>query len=177
MRRWVPADREPFAALNADPEVMRHFPSTLTPAESDALVDRFEQHFEQHGFGLWALEVLDSGELVGFTGLQVPRFHVPWMDARAQPVVEVGWRLARSAWGHGYATEAGRASLDHAFSVLALPEVVSFTTTGNLLSQAVMRRLGMGLLTTYDHPVPGRDPLPSVAYLLTARDAGGHRPG
>ena len=177
MRRWTAADREPFAALNADPLVMEHFPSTLTRAESDALVDRFEAHLDEHGFGMWALEVLHTGRLVGFTGLQVPRFHVGWMDERPQPVVEVGWRLARTAWGHGYATEAGRASVDHAFLSLTLPEVVAVTTTGNLRSQAVMRRLGMVPFTTYDHPVRGRPPLPSVAYLLTARDAARHRSG
>lgn len=177
MRRWSGTDRAPFAELNADPAVMEHFPATLTPSESDALVDRFEAHFEEHGFGMWALETRDTGELVGFTGLQVPRFRVTWMEDRAQPVVEVGWRLARAAWGRGYATEAGRASLDHAFAALALPEVVSFTTVGNLRSQAVMQRLGMVRLTGYDHPVAGREPVPSVAYLRTARDVADHRPG
>ena len=175
MRRWTMADREPFAALNADPAVMEHFPSTLTRVESDALVDRFEAHLDEHGVGMWALEILATGELAGFTGLQLPRFRVAWMEARPQPVVEVGWRLARGVWGRGYATEAGRAAVDHGLVSMALPEVVAVTTTGNLRSQAVMRRLGMVLLRTYDHPVEGHAPLPSVAYLLTARDAARHR--
>ena len=173
MRRWAPGDREPFAAMNADPVVMEHFPSLLTRGESDALVDRIEAGLEEHGFGLWALEVVDSGEFVGFTGLSVPGFRAPWMAARHQPVVEVGWRLARSAWGRGYATEAARAATEHAFHTLGLPEVVSFTTVGNARSQAVMRRLGMVRLATYDHPVQGRPPMPSVAFLLRAPGVGG----
>ena len=106
LRHWREEDREPFAEMNADPAVMEHFPARLTRAESDAFVDRVQQGFADHGFGLWAVEA--GGELVGFTGLSVPRFRVAWMDAREQPVVEVGWRLRRSAWGRGYATEAGR---------------------------------------------------------------------
>lgn len=165
LRGWRDEDRAPFAELNADPEVMAHLPGCLTPAASDAFVDRIERHFEEHGFGLWAVEA--DGEFLGFTGLAVPRFHVAWMDGRQQPVVEVAWRLRRSAWGHGYATEAGRASLQHAFADLGRREVVSFTVVGNTRSQAVMQRLGMRRLTTYDHPLPGRAPLLSVCYLAT----------
>jgi len=169
MRGWTAADREPFGSLNADPVVMEHFPAPLSRSESDALVARIEAGFVARGFGLWALELMDTGELVGFTGLTVPRFHVAWMDDRHQPVVEVGWRLARGAWGLGLATEAARAAVDFGFDEVGLPEIVSFTTVDNHRSQAVMRRLGMVRLTTYDHPVEGRDPLPSVAYLLPGR--------
>jgi ribosomal-protein-alanine N-acetyltransferase len=175
MRRWTAADRVPFAALNADPEVMEHFPAVLSRADSDALVDRIEAGFDERGFGLWALEVLDTGAFVGFAGLTVPRFRAPWMSRRPQPVVEVGWRLARHAWGRGYATEAARTALGHAFGTIGLPEVVSFTTVGNLRSQAVMRRIGMTRLTTYDHPVEGRAPLPSVCYVVTAAQAADRR--
>ena len=175
LRGWTDADRVPFAALNADPAVMEHFPATLSRPESDALVDRIETGFATHGFGLWAVEVVRTGELVGFTGLAVPRFHASWMDERHQPVVEVGWRLARSAWGHGYATEAAGRALSFGFEDAGLPEVVSFTVVGNLRSRAVMERLGMSRLTTYDHPVWTTDDgasLPSVAYLLTAEAFG-----
>jgi ribosomal-protein-alanine N-acetyltransferase len=164
LRGWTPGDRAPFAEMNADPEVMEHFPSALTRSASDAFVDRIEQHFADRGYGLWAVEA--DGALVGFTGLAVPRFHADWMDDREQPVLEVGWRLRRSAWGRGYATEAGRAALTFAFDVLGREEVVSFTVTGNARSRAVMERLGMRHLTAYDHPIEGGPSLPSVCYLL-----------
>lgn len=165
LRGWTESDRAPFALMNANPEVMEHFPAPLDRAGSDAFVDRIEAHFADHGFGLWAVEA--DGEFLGFTGLAVPRFHVDWMDQRGQPVVEVGWRLRRSAWGSGYATEAARAALDFAFDGLGRDEVVSFTVVENTRSRAVMERLGMRLLTTYDHPVEGGPSLPSVCYLLT----------
>lgn len=165
MRGWTDEDRPPFADLNADPEVMEHFPARLTRAESDALVDLIMRHFDQHGFGLWAVEAEEG--FIGFTGLAVPRFHVDWMDHRQQPVVEVGWRLRRSAWGRGYATEAARACLHYAFDELEREEVVSFTVMGNSRSRAVMERLGMRQIATYDHPIEGRAALPSVCYLLT----------
>jgi RimJ/RimL family protein N-acetyltransferase len=165
LRHWTEADREPFAALNADPVVMEHFPATLDRRQSDAFVDRIEAQFEERGFGPWAVDV-DGMGFVGFTGLLVPRFHATWMDDREQPVVEVGWRLRRDAWGHGYATEAARAAVDFAFDELGRQDVVSMTVVGNVRSQAVMRRLGMRRLAFYDHPVEGIPPLPSVVYLL-----------
>lgn len=149
LRRWRSQDREPFAALNADPEVMEHFPATMTRAESDALVDRIEAGFDEHGFGLWAVEIADTGQFIGFTGLSVPNFR-----AHFTPAVEIGWRLCRSSWGHGYASEAARRALDFAFDDAGLPEVVSFTSTTNLGSQAVMRRIGMAHdpADDFDHP-------------------------
>jgi RimJ/RimL family protein N-acetyltransferase len=149
LRRWRPGDREPFAALNADPEVMEHFPATLSRAESDALADRIEAGFDEHGFGLWALEVAGGRPFIGFTGLSVPRFR-----AHFTPAVEIGWRLARRYWGHGYASEAASRVLRFAFRDLGLPEVVSFTSTANARSQAVMKRIGMvhDPADDFDHP-------------------------
>ena len=153
LRRWRPQDRAPFAAMNADPEVMEHFPASLTRAESDAMADRIEAGFADHGFGLWAIEVTEPGELhgqfVGFTGLSVPRF-----QAHFTPAVEIGWRLARPAWGRGYASEAARRALAAGFDEHHLPEVVSFTSVTNLRSQAVMRRIGMthDPADDFDHP-------------------------
>src|SRR5258705_13271542 len=112
---------------------MAHFPAPLTHAESDAFVDRVEAHFDDHGYGLFAVEVAGTGEFVGFTGLSTPRFPAPFM-----PAVEIGWRLARTAWGYGYASEAATRVLAFAFEEVGLREVVSFTATGNLRSQAVM---------------------------------------
>ncbi|WP_433345543.1 GNAT family N-acetyltransferase [Microtetraspora malaysiensis] len=167
LRRWRESDREPFAALNADPEVMEYFPSTLTRERSDALADRLEAEFEECGFGLWAVEL--SGEFIGFTGLSVPRF-----TAHFTPCVEVGWRLARSAWGHGYASEAARAALDHGFGTVGLQEIVSFTAVVNTRSRRVMERIGMRHDPDgdFDHPALAQDsPLRRhVLYRIGADD-------
>jgi RimJ/RimL family protein N-acetyltransferase len=145
LRRWRQEDREPFALLNADPAVMEHFPALLTREESDDLVDRIEAGFEEHGFGLWAVEA--EGRFVGLAGLSVPGFEAPFL-----PAVEVGWRLARDAWGRGWATEAAGAALQAAFGPLHLPEVVAFTATTNRRSEQVMRRVGMRRVGGFDHP-------------------------
>ena len=149
LRTWRDADREPYAALNADPVVMEHFPAPLSRGESDAHVDRILAAFDEHGWGLWAVERADTGRLVGFTGLAVPRHPLPFL-----PCVEVGWRLARSAWGHGFATEAAREALRVGFDEVGLDEVMSFTAVGNTRSRAVMERLGMvhDPADDFDHP-------------------------
>ncbi len=165
LRPWAPADREPFAALNADPEVARYLIGPMSRADSDALADRIEAGFQANGFGLWAIEITATGEFVGFTGLSRPRF-----EAHFTPAVEVGWRLARTAWGHGYATEAARAALEYGFGPAGLDEIVSFTTKTNARSRAVMNRLGMTRdpADDFDHPMLVEDhPLrPHVLYRL-----------
>jgi RimJ/RimL family protein N-acetyltransferase len=143
LRPWRAEDRAPFAALNADPEVMRWFPATMSLQESDAFVDRIELGFEHDdGWGLWALELQATGSFIGYTGLARVNF-----EAAFAPAVEIGWRLARGAWGHGYASEAARAAAAFAFDTLALDVLVSFTAVGNERSRSVMRRIGM----THDH--------------------------
>ena len=162
LRRWVDSDREPFAALNADPLVMRYFPAPLSREQSDRMVDRIEEMFDQLGFGLWAIEV--EGEFVGFTGLAPLNSLVPHEG------IEVGWRLARSAWGHGYATEAAKASVAYGFGQAGLDEIVSVTAVVNAPSRAVMERLGMvrDPADDFEHPVlPVGSPLrPHVLYRL-----------
>jgi RimJ/RimL family protein N-acetyltransferase len=149
LRQWREDDLAPFAALNTDPEVMRFFEEPLSHERSDAWARAIAAVIEDQGWGLWALERRDTGEFIGFTGLQVPRHELPF-----NPCVEVGWRLARSAWGQGFATEAGRASLAHAFGPLELDEVVSMTAVTNLPSRRVMERLGMTRdeHADFDHP-------------------------
>src|SRR5580693_10670855 len=161
MRRWREADREPFAALNADPEVMYYFPAPLDRAASDAMVDRIENLFLRQGFGLWALEVSATGEFIGFTGLNPMPDGVPGAGG-----MEVGWRLARHAWHHGYATEAARAALTVAFDGIGLNEIWSMTAVLNEPSQAVMRRLGLTEVARFSHPrVPAGHPMqPHVTY-------------
>ena len=173
MRRWREADREPFAALNADPEVMRYFPAPLDRAASDAMVDRIEDLFRRQGFGLWALEVSATGEFIGFTGLNPMPGGVPGAGG-----MEVGWRLARGAWHQGYASEAAAAAAGVAFRGAGLAELWSMTAVANEPSQAVMRRLGMTLHAHFDHPgVAAGHPLrPHVAYRLPGRASVGPEP-
>jgi predicted N-acetyltransferase YhbS/RimJ/RimL family protein N-acetyltransferase len=138
LRRWKDTDLEAFAQLNADPEVMEHFPGVMDRAASDALVERFEAHFAEHGFGPWAIEVHGGESFIGCVGL----VHVGFA-ASFTPAVELTWRLARRSWGHGYASEAARAVCRFAFAELRLPALVSFTVPANQRSRAVMARLGM----------------------------------
>jgi RimJ/RimL family protein N-acetyltransferase len=168
LRGWRASDRAPFAALNADPEVMRYFPSVLTRSESDQRVERIELSFEQDGFGLWAVEERSSQRFLGFTGLARPSF-----DAHFTPAVEIGWRLAREAWGRGFATEAARAAVRFAFVEVGLAELVSFTAEQNARSRAVMRRLGMrhDVADDFDHPdLPPGHPLRRHVLYRLARD-------
>jgi len=150
LRRWVKADREPFAALNADPLVMEYFPDLLSRRQSDNLIGAIESGFEQRGFGLWAVEVRATGTFVGFTGLSEPS-----LEAHFTPAVEVGWRLARAAWGKGFATEAAKASLAFGFEEIGLDQIVSFTSAENMRSRAVMERIGMRRNPDDDFEHPG----------------------
>ncbi len=157
LRDWRESDREPFAAMSADPEVMAFFPRPLERAESDAAVVRIRGHLASHGFGLWAVEAPGVAEFIGFVGLAIPRFEAPFT-----PCVEIGWRLARAYWGRGYATEAARTVLDFGFRERGLDEIVSFTAVGNVRSRAVMERIGMTRSPgdDFDHPaLPEGHPL------------------
>ena len=166
LRRWLPSDRVPFAAMNADPLVMEHFPRVLSRDESDALADRIEAHFECHGFGPWAVEIRDSAPFAGFVGLAVPSFEAPFT-----PCVEVLWRLAREHWGRGFATEGAGAAVEFASRELGLPEIVSYTVPANQRSRRVMEKLGMTTdpADDFDHPeLPVGHPLRRhVLYRLT----------
>ena len=170
LRRWREADLEPFAAINADPDVMRHFPSALTPEQSAAMVERVDGYFDGLGYGLWAVARVDrevAGQFIGFVGLAPMHPRSPGAGG-----VEVGWRLARSAWGHGFATEAARASVTDGIRRCGLDEIWSWTAVANTPSQAVMRRLGMREHTRGRHPdLPADHPLAEhVTFHLDARD-------
>jgi ribosomal-protein-alanine N-acetyltransferase len=169
LRRWRDGDAGAFAALNADAQVMEQFPAPLSEAESAFVLERIEAGFEHNGFGIWALEERSTGSFIGLTGLTVVPF-----AAHFTPAVEVGWRLLPSAWGHGYATEAAAASISCGFSEFGLAEIVSFTSTTNLRSVAVMERLGMrrDREGDFEHPqIDLDDPLClHVLYRLGAAD-------
>lgn len=168
LRPWRDSDLAPFAALNADPEVMEHFPTTLSTAETEATVGRLRAHFAEHGFGWWAVEVPGEAPFIGFIGIWVPSF-----EAHFTPCVEVGWRLAQPFWGHGYATEGARECLRFGFEELGLEEIISMTAIPNVRSQAVMRRLGMTRdpADDFDHPgiPPGHRLRRHVLYRLSRK--------
>ena len=169
LRRWQPADRAPFAALNADPRVMEHLSAPLSRQASDALGERIEAHWGEQGFGLWAVEVPGVAPFVGFTGLSIPGF-----QAHFTPCVEIGWRLAAHFWGRGYAGEAARAALSFGFERLRLGEIVSFTADGNLRSRRVMERIGMlrDPADDFEHPaLPEGHPLRRHVLYRIARAA------
>jgi RimJ/RimL family protein N-acetyltransferase len=149
LRPWRDSDRAPFAAMNADPRVMEHFPAPNTRAESDAGFDRIVAKMSAQGFGLWAVEIQGVAEFIGFIGLN------PADALLGRPVLEIGWRLAAEHWGRGYATEGGRASLAHAFAVLGQDEVVSFTSAANQRSRRVMEKLGLVRRPEEDFDHPG----------------------
>lgn len=168
LRQWRPADREAFGELNADPVVMEFYPATLTRMESDAFVDKIEVSFASDGFGLWAVEVGAIGRFIGYVGFWPVTF-----DGHFTPAIEVGWRLARSVWGAGYATEGARSAVEDGFTRLGLKEIVSFTTTINLRSRRVMEKIGMRCdpADDFDHPsiTRGHPLKPHVLYRLGPR--------
>lgn len=147
LRQWRPADRDPFAAMNADPRVMEYFPATLTRPESDAMADRCQSLIEEQGWGFWATECKATHAFIGFVGLHRPSSELPF-----SPCIEVGWRLALAHWGKGFASEAAKEALRVGFHLLGLKEIVSFAAVGNFRSRAVMERLGMRESGTFDHP-------------------------
>lgn len=165
LRRWQDRDLEPWAAMNADPEVREHLGEPLTREQSDASVARFLAEFDERGYGWWAVEIRATGGFAGFAGLDRVDDGLPFTG------VEIGWRLARAAWGKGYATEAALAVLGFGFGTLGLAEILAVTTAGNLRSQAVMSRIGM----TRDHAGDFEDPTapegplrPNVLYRIAA---------
>ena len=148
LRPWRDADREPFARITADPRVMEFFPAVLTREQSDALIDRCDAHYREHGFTFFAAELRATGELIGFIGLaRTPMPHFA-------PLVEIGWRLGFEHWNRGLATEGARAALQYGFEQLNLPEIVAFTATANVRSRRVMEKLGMmrDPADDFDHP-------------------------
>lgn len=162
LRRWSDADRPAFAAMNADPEVMEHLPAVLDRAGADALLDRLRAGWDERGVGLWAVERRADGELLGWTGLNPMPEGTPGAGEW-----EVGWRLGRAAWGHGYATEAATEAVRVARG-LGVPRLWSMTVPANLRSIAVMRRLGMVEHGRFDHPrfERGHRLRAHVAYVL-----------
>jgi RimJ/RimL family protein N-acetyltransferase len=163
LRQWRDEDLDGWAAMNADAQVREHFPEVLTRSQSAASLAYFRSTLAERGWGWWAVEVAASGQFVGMTGLDPVDEELPFGG------VEIGWRLARAAWGHGYATEAARAALAYGFEALGLREILAITAAGNERSQAVMRRLGMthDPADDFDDPTVPEGPLRhSVLYRI-----------
>jgi RimJ/RimL family protein N-acetyltransferase len=171
LRHWRAEDREPFAAMNADPRVMKFFPATLTREESDRGVDWIEAGIASRGWGLYAAELAETKKFIGFIGLSVPEF-----EAHFTPAVEIGWRLAAPYWNRGLASEGATAVIRHAFDILKLSALVSFTTETNLPSRRVMEKIGMthDPADNFDHPkLPAGHPLRRhVLYRLAGGSQG-----
>lgn len=150
LREWRDSDREPFAVISTDPEVMAGYAAPFSDrAASDTWIDRMRAHLAEHGFAYWAVELPGGANLIGAIGLSRVRFPAPFT-----PAVEIGWRLARPYWGHGYAAEAARAVIDDGFGRLGIDEIVAFTVPTNTRSWRVMQRLGMTRDPSddFDHP-------------------------
>jgi RimJ/RimL family protein N-acetyltransferase len=167
LRPWREDDRSAFAAMNGDPEVMRHFPQPLSGAESDAFMDRIAARMAVDGYGFWAVERHAAPGIIGLCGLST----IQW-EADFTPAVEIGWRFATAFQRQGYAEEAARIALAHGFGPLELPEIVAFTIAGNIRSWGLMERLGMVRDGGFDHPrVPEGHPMRRhLLYRLSRRD-------
>lgn len=169
LREWHDEDRTPFARMNADPLVMEYLPRVLDEKASGKLVDRFQMHFDKHGYGLYATERKEDGKFMGFIGLNQVEFKAPFV-----PAVEIAWRLGYEFWGKGFGSEAACAILEHGFNTLELPEIVSFTVHDNEKSISVMEKIGMTRDEggDFDYPSLRKDhPLGRfVLYRLGAND-------
>lgn len=155
LRQWQRGDEVVMARINSDPEVMRYITRPRGPASSTAFYEVVTAHWAAHGFGFWAVESREpdtAGALLGFIGLGHPTF-IPALAAR----VEVGWRLARHAWGRGLASEGATAVRDHALGPLGLAELISIIDPGNARSQRVAAKLGMAVSERVVHPVSGSE--------------------
>ncbi len=160
LRAWRDSDLPAFADLNADPEVMEHFPATLTSEQSTRTAEIIQQRMEAQGWGLWAVEVPGVSDFVGFVGLN------PGDEALGRPCTEVGWRLARRWWGHGYAPEGAAAAVRFAFDELGLDEIVSFTVPENLRSRRVMEKIGLAFSGEFEHVRLARERHPMRLHVL-----------
>jgi len=147
LRNWLENDLEEFAKINADKEVMKHFPKTLTKDESLNLIKRLQNHYEKYNYTYFAVDILESGEFIGFIGLVYQTY-----ESEFTPATDIGWRLKKSAWGKGYAPEGAKRCLDFAFNELKLDKIISTCTEKNYKSEKVMKKIGMKKVGGFNHP-------------------------
>ena len=154
LRTWQSSDTPLMADISSDPVVMEYFPTTQDLTATQMLIDHINKHYEQFGYALYAVETKDTHEFIGFVGLNHPSFDIPNFTPRGMPIVEIGWRISSRHWGKGYATEAAKAVLHHAFTILKLEEIISFTVVANIKSRRVMEKIGLHCseIDEFDHP-------------------------
>ncbi|MGH2317843.1 GNAT family N-acetyltransferase [Planococcus sp. SE5232] len=167
-RCWKERDRNPFAVMTADPEVMQYFPKPLAKEEAARLIGRFETHMEEKGYTMWAVDRKEDGVFIGFIGLLEIT-----MPIEGQGAAEIGWRLEKRFWKQGYAVEGARACLTYAFGPLGMTQVYSFTSVINQPSETVMKRIGMTKIGEFEHPKLGQEsPLKKhVLYKINRQEA------
>lgn len=153
LRNWIESDITPFAKMCSDPMVMEQFPSTLSLLESQELIERLSNHFDEFGYTYFAIDILENDEFIGFAGIK----NQTW-ESEYTPCIDIGWRLNQSAWGKGYATEAAKGCLDAAFPKYGIEEVLSFATDTNEPSENVMKKVGMKYIGNVQHPAIVDDP-------------------
>lgn len=146
-RNWNKEDLKEITELNADVDVMEHFPKTLNEKETEMFMDRLQKHYTDRGYTYFATEVLATGELIGFIGLAYQDYETSFT-----PATDIGWRLKKTAWGKGYATEGAKRCLEYAFDNLNLNRVIAVCTENNNKSERVMIKIGMNKLTKFKHP-------------------------
>lgn len=147
LRTFAKEDSEVFYEMNSDPDVMRYLGGVLSKEESDAYLQRILKGYDENKYGLYAAELKETGEFIGYIGLANANFVSDFT-----PCVEIGWRLKKQHWKKGYATEGAIACIDYAFRTLELPEICSFTAETNTPSEKVMKRIGMEKKGYFGHP-------------------------
>ncbi len=145
-RNWLGTDLPKMAAINADKEVMKFFPSTQAEAKTEEFIKRMQTQFEKHGFCYFAVEILETNELIGFIGLSEQTY-----EADFTPCVDIGWRLCKTHWGKGYATEGAKRVLQYGFEDVGLDRILSIAPVLNKASESVMQKIGMHKVTTFEH--------------------------
>lgn len=162
-RDWQQEDFVTFEKMNADAEVMRYFPSILTSKESEEFLEKIQDEFKERGYGLYPIELRDTGEFIGYIG-----FHLSTFEAEFTPCVEIGWRLHNDFWGRGYATEGAKACLKYGFETLKFEKIYSFTAKINISSENVMQKIGLEYVQDFQHPSVGEGSLKDhVLYCLS----------
>ncbi len=146
-RTWNIQDNKEFAKINADTDVMEHFPKTLSTEETSLFIERLQKHYEKNNYCYFATEIIETGELIGFIGLAYQDYKTEYT-----PETDIGWRLKKSSWGKGYATEGAKRCLDYAFKRLNLKKIIATCTIENKKSENVMKKIGMTKKGILKHP-------------------------